>query len=105
MDIQSQKKLMHACFMYMMANRILSSEQTMLTALKSITYILGNTHHLTQVEQDNCLIYFFNDYSQGCSSPISESYMRNTLIPAIKTHGIVDIPLAGTIIGIALENI
>lgn len=103
MDTQSQKRIMHACFMYMMANEMLSSDNTLFRALKSIIYILENTHHLSQLEQDNCLIYFFNDYSLGCSSPMPEPYVRSTIIPAIRNYDIIDISLGELILAIALD--
>lgn len=98
------KRIMHNCFMYMMQNGFLKNQSTLMNCLKSIITVLGSKYNLTESERNECLVYFLEDYSKGCSSPIPESYMRGTLIPAINQMGRTDIPLGVSIVMIAENN-
>ena len=56
---------MHAVFMYMMTNGMLRNQMQMASALKSIVSILETTGEISSSEKDECLLCFFQEYSQG----------------------------------------
>ena len=96
---------MHAVFMYMMTKGMLRNQSQMASALKSVVTILETQGEITSVEKDDCLLYFFQDYSKGCSSPLSDSYIRNSMIPVVYQHGRLDLALGSSIILVAKNNI
>lgn len=96
---------MHAVFMYMMTNGMLRNQMQMASALKSIVSILETTGEISSSEKDECLLCFFQEYSQGCSSPLSDSYIKNSIIPVVYQHGKLDLALGSSIILIAKNNI
>lgn len=105
MDSSKQKRFMHAVFMYMMTKGMLSNQMQMVTALKSVVSILETQGEITSREKDECLLYFFQEYSQGCSSPLSDSYIKSSMIPVVYQHGKIDLALGSSIVIVAKNNI
>jgi hypothetical protein len=97
MDESRQKKFMLGVFEYMRSSGIFNNQMKMASGLRSTMYILQVKENLTKKELDNCLVYFFKDYSLGCSAPLSESEIRNNLIPNVYKYGKLDFALGGTI--------
>ena len=91
--------------MFMMCNGFFDNQQKMATALKSIIHILGNAHGLTTTELDNCLVYFFEDYAQGCSQPMPESYIRSSLIPVVNNWKTINITMGTDILDDVFDKI
>ncbi len=99
------KRMMHACFMYLMTNGTLHNERKTFNALKSILELMTTGENLSDVEYENCIVYFYDDYSKGCESPIPELYVRQILVPAIKKYGQLDLVLGATLLYIARNNV
>ena len=96
---------MYGVFMFMMNNGYFDNQQLMATALKSVIHILGNTHGLTKTEQDNCLVYFFEHYAQGCSQPMPESYIRSSLIPVVNNWKTINLTVGTDILDAVYDRI
>ena len=96
---------MYGVFMFMMSNGYFKDQNVMATALKSVIHILGKAHGLSKAEQDNCLVYFFEHYAQGCSQPMPESYIRSSLIPVVNNWNTVDITLGTDILDVVFDTI
>lgn len=96
---------MHGVFMFMMCNGYFENQQQMATALKSVIHILGNAHGLSKTELNNCLVYFFEEYAQGCSQPMSESYIRSSLIPVVNNWKTINITMGTDILDVVFDNI
>ena len=105
MSTSEQKKVMYGVFMFMMSNGYFDNQQLMATALKSVIHILGNAHGLTKTEQDNCLVYFFEHYAQGCSQPMPESYIRSSLIPVVNNWNTINITVGADILDAVFDRI
>ena len=105
MDERKQKKLMGAVFMYMMSKGMFRDQLKMSTALKSVIHVLETSGDISSSEKDNCLLYFFQEYSQGCASPIPDSYIKSSMIPIVYQYGQIDLPLGLSIVTIAKNNI
>ena len=105
MDSNKQKKFMHAVFMYMMTKGMFNNQRQMVTALKSVVTILETEGEISSQEKDDCLLYFFQEYAQGCSTPLSDSHIKSSMIPIVYQHGKIDIPLGASIIFVAKNNI
>ena len=105
MDSRKQQKFMHAVFWHMMTNGMLRNQLQMASALKSVVSILEIQREITSTEKDDCLLFFFQEYSKGCSSPLSDSYIKNSMIPIVYQHGRIDMALGSSIILIAKNNI
>ena len=98
MTTNEQKRLMHGIFMTMMTGGQLSNQQTMATILKGVYDLLGSQEGLSPNECENCLLYFFQDYSKGWSSPLSDSFIRTNMIPIVKNFGSSDIAWGAALI-------
>lgn len=94
---------MHGVFMFMMSNGYFKNQHLMATALKSVIHILGQSNGLSKTEQDNCLLYFFEEYALGCSQPMSESYIRSAMIPVVNNWKTIDLSIGSDILDAALE--
>ena len=105
MSASEQKKVMYGVFMFMMNNGYFVNQKMMATALKSVIHILGNAHGLSKTEQDNCLVYFFEEYAKGCSQPMPESYIRSSLIPIVHNWGTIDITVGTDILDAVFDII
>lgn len=86
-----QQALMHKLFELMMASGHLNNQDQMAKELKAIYSLLATRYSLSISECDNCLLYFFRDYSLGCSSPLSDSFIRTNMIPTVKNYPAMDI--------------
>lgn len=91
--------------MYMMVNGMFKNQIQMMTALKSVVFVPETMSDISTSEKDSCLLYFFQEYSQGCSSPLSESYIRSSMIPMVYQHGKVDLASGSSIVIVAKNNI
>lgn len=91
MTTSEQQALMHKLFELMMASGHLNNQDQMAKELKAIHSLLSTRYSLSISECDNCLLYFFRDYSLGCSSPLSDSFIRTNMIPTIKNYPAMDI--------------
>jgi hypothetical protein len=105
MEKEKLKNLMHACFMYLLSDGSLSSEKKTFNALRSILEAMVIHDNLSEDDYEECIVYFYEDYSKGCNSPIPETYVRETLVPAIKNYGHPDLLLGASILFIAKSNI
>lgn len=105
MDSNKQKKFMRAVFMYMMTKGMFNNQTQMVTALKSVVTILETQGEISSREKDDCLLYFFQEYAQGCPTPLTDSYIKSSMIPIVYQHGKIDIPLGSSIIFVAKNNI
>ena len=86
--------MMQSIFGAMMVGGHLRNQSQMAKELKAIHYLLKTQEHLSEQECDDCLFYFFKEYIQGCSQPISDSYIKTNMIPIIKNFNSMDL-LAG----------
>lgn len=86
-----QQKLMYNIFGIMMTQGHFDDEQQMIKELKAVHYLLGQQEHLTPADRDNCLLYFFREYGKGCTQPLSDTYIRQNLIPAVKHNRDMDL--------------
>lgn len=86
-----QKCLMQNIFGMMLVNGDLNNQHRMTSLLKAIYTLLGTQENLTSQEQDNCLLYFFREYAQGCNHPIDDLYIRANMIPIVKRYPNMDL--------------
>ena len=105
MDSNKQKKFMRAVFMYMMTKGMFNNQTQMVTALKSVVTILETQGEISSREKDDCLLYFFQEYAQGCPTSLSDSYIKSSMIPIVYQHGKIDMLLGSSIILVAKNNI
>ena len=91
MTTSEQQALMHKLFELMMASGHLNNQDQMAKELKAIHSLLSTRYSLSISECDSCLLYFFRDYSLGCSSSLSDSFIRTNMIPTIKNYPAMDI--------------
>lgn len=91
MTQQEQKLLMDNVFSSMMAGGYFRDQKKMASILKAIYYLLGTQENLSSQECDNCLLYFFQKYADGCSQPITDSYIRTNMIPIVKNFPTMNI--------------
>lgn len=69
------KKVMHACLCQtVMFKKV--SEDELLSILKGVVSILADRDNLTQTDKEACLMYFWQDYNKGLSTPMSDEYIR-----------------------------
>ncbi len=104
MDTKRLKGLTYNCFMYMMAKGMLNNQDDTIKGLASFIYIFTASEHLTFKEMEDCVVYFFEEYSKGLRCPLPESYVRSTIAPAVLTVRNFDVPLGGSIYDIAMKN-
>lgn len=105
MNEAQQKKVMRSIFGAMMVGGHFENQLQMAKELKAIYYLLETQEHLTEQERDNCLFYFFKEYAQGCSQPISDSYIRNNMIPIVKNFDSMDLVGGASLLYAAKMNI
>lgn len=91
MTTQQQKKLMYNIFGAMMTGGHFDNQQQMAKELKAIHYLLKEQEGLSEQECDNCLLYFFQEYGKGCSQPLTDSLIKENMIPIIKNFGSMDV--------------
>lgn len=96
------KHLMHNCFMYMLNANLLKSQDTLFLSLKSLMFTLEQTEGLSREEQIKCLTYFFCDYNKGCTPPMTNSQIKDIVIPAIFSYRKVDMSLSISILSAVL---
>ena len=104
MEAKRLKGLTYNCFMYMMAKGMLNNQNDTIKGLASFIYILKVNEGCSRKEMEDCVVYFFEEYSRGLSSPLLESYVRSTIVPAVLTVRNFDVPLGGSIYAIAAKN-
>lgn len=91
------KKVMHTCLCQtVMFKKV--SENELLSILNGVISILADRDKLTQTDKETCLMYFWQDYNKGLSTPMSNEYIRQTLIPAVLNHPNTDMARAMTIV-------
>ncbi len=98
MNETQQKKIMSSIFGIMMVSGHLNDQFKMAKELKAIHYLLKVQENLSEQESDNCLYYFFKEYAQGCKQPISDSYIRNNMIPIIKNFDSMDLTAGASLL-------
>ena len=99
------EKLMHNCFVLMMTQNMLNSNGLLFKVLKSITFCLENTCHLSKADVAYALQCFWKEYNMGCRPPMTQDQINNKIIPAVYSYPDVDISLGSKIIDIALDHI
>lgn len=104
MNETQQKKIMSSIFGIMMVSGHLNDQFKMAKELKAIHYLLKVQENLSEQESDNCLYYFFK-YAQGCKQPISDSYIRNNMIPIIKNFDSMDLTAGASLLLAAKTNL
>ena len=91
------KKVMHTCLCQtVMFKKV--SEDELLSILKGVVSILADRDNLTQTDKESCLMYFWQDYNKGLSTPMSDEYIRQTLIPAVLNHPNTNMAWAMTVV-------
>lgn len=104
MDKRRLKGLTYNCFMYMMAQGLLNNQNDTIRGLASFIYTLTVSENCSRQEREDCVVYFFEEYSRGLNSPIPESYVRSTIAPAVLSVQNFDVPLGASIYMIATKN-
>lgn len=104
MEAKRLKGLTYNCFMYMMAKGMLKNQNDTIKGLASFIYILTANEGCSRKEMEDCVVYFFEEYSKGLNNPLPESYVRSTIAPAVLTIRNFDVPLGGSIYAIATKN-
>ena len=105
MDETQQKRIMLSIFGAMMFGGHFRNESRMLRELKAIHYLLRVQEHLSDQESDNCLFYFYKEYSKGCRQPISDSYIRKILITIVKNFESMDLIAGASLLLAAKMNV
>lgn len=95
---------MERAFMYLMHNGSFSSEQKLMSSLRSLVYCMANKYDLTNDDQGFCLFVFWKEYNKGCATPMPDLYIKNTLIPAIFSFGKLDVALGASILMMVERN-
>ena len=104
MEAKRLKGLTYNCFMYMMAKGMLNNQNDTIKGLASFIYILTANEGCSRKEMEDCVVYFFEEYSKGLNNSLPESYVRSTIAPAVLTIRNFDVPLGGSIYAIATKN-
>lgn len=91
MNKEQQRKLMLNIFYSMMMGGHFKNQHQMTSELKAIYYLLMEREGLSPQECDDCLLYFFREYSKGCTPAISDTDIKEILVPTIKNYGRMDI--------------
>ena len=86
MNETQQKKIMSSIFGIMMVSGHLNDQFKMAKELKAIHYL-------------------FKEYAQGCKQPISDSYIRNNMIPIIKNFDSMDLTAGASLLLAAKTNL
>lgn len=89
-----------------MRQNLLNSENQaqLFKALKSITFYLLTAYNCTQDDVDFAMHYFWREYNKGCTTPMTQDYIDNTIIPAIYSYPNIDITIGGDILNMALDS-
>ena len=103
MDRKELEKLIYRCFIIMMHQNLLSSEDQILKTLKSIVFHLYTSFHCTKDDVDFAMRYFWKEYNTGCTPPMTQDYIDNVIIPAIYSYPNIDINIGGDILDTASE--
>lgn len=103
MNTEQQKKLMMNIFGSMMMGGHFKNQHQMTSELKAIYYLLMEREGLSPQECDDCLLYFFREYSKGCTPAISDTDIKEILVPTIKNYGRMDI-ISGASLIIAAKD-
>lgn len=98
-------KIFWGVFMYMMANKLLSNQSTTLLCLKSVSHVLQNAHGATLSDINSGLMTFWKEYNNGCGNSMSETYINNTLIPAVLNFPQVNITLGTEVLNQVFDRI
>lgn len=98
MDSKVLETTIQKCFQCMLVNDYMEDQDKMIVTLRSIIYILDAQNHLTDAEKVNCIIYFCHEYNYGTNTPMSDSYILDTIVPIIQETKELDIPSAATIL-------
>ena len=106
MDRKELEKLIYQCFIIMMHQNLLNLEdQTQLfKALKSIVFYLLTVYNCTQDDVDFAMRYFWQEYNKGCTPPMTQDYIDNTIIPAVYSYPNIDITIGGDILFMAFDS-
>ena len=104
MDVIRLKGLTQNCFMYMMAKGMLNNQNDTIKGLASFIYILTANEGCSRKEMEDCVVYFFEEYSKGLNNPLPEFYVRSTIAPAVLKINNFDVPLGASIYAIAIKN-
>lgn len=104
MNEVEQKKIMRSIFGVMMTGGHFKNQLQMAKELKAIYFLLETQEHLSDFERDNCLYYFFREYARGCNQLISDSYIRNNMIPVIKNFESMDLTAGASLLFAAKMN-
>lgn len=99
-NLSTCSRLMNGLFMLFMANGVFRDQQKTLDGLHSVVAYMERTYSLTKSEKDEVLYLFWKEYSKGCSSPMPESYIRESLIPMVYQRGFANISLGGEFVAV-----
>lgn len=100
MDTNYCKRVMHSCLVQTVMFKRVSQEE-LLAILRGVIELLTDQENLSKEEQEICLMYFWQEYNMGASTPMTDSYIKNTLIPIVLTYPQVDMEWALTILAMA----
>jgi len=84
MDTLKLKNIVRECFTYMLVNDYCKEQTKMISTFKSIILVLKTQYNLSEIEMDNCVVYFCNEYNLGTSKPMSDFYIKATIIPLFR---------------------
>lgn len=91
MTTTEQQAIMRKIFEMMMATGHFNNQDQMAKELKAIHFLLGTRFGLSADECDNCLLFFFREYSLGCATPLTDSVIRANMIPTVKNYHAMDL--------------
>lgn len=100
MNIEYCKRVMHSCLVQTVMFKHVPQKE-LLAILKGVIVLLADKENLSKEEQEECLMYFWKEYNMGATTPMSDSYIRNTLIPIVMSYSETDIAWALTILTMA----
>lgn len=98
-------EIYYGVFMYMMANKLLSNQTAILLCLKSVSYVLQTAHGASQSDIESGIIRFCQEYNMGCGNQMSDSYIRNTIVPAVLNYPKVNINVGTEVLEIVFDRI
>lgn len=105
MGVPDLKLLIHYCFRVMMTNGMLNSQNSLFGGLNSVAFFLKNAFDLSDKEIHQALVYFFDEYNKGCTTPMTSAHINQNVIPAVLAHKEIDITLAAQIVDTAIDII
>ena len=86
MTTSEKKKILYGIFGIMVSKGIMNNQHDMTSRLKGVLKSLKTIHGLTDQECDECLLYFFREYAQGCSVPIDDVMIKTQFVPIVKNY-------------------